>query len=431
LNSYEVRRFVSTFNVMFESMGLGSKDAANMSKGLTQLAYDMASFYNLKPAEAFQKITAGITGEIEPLKRLGILINETTVKAKAQTLGLVKEKEALTDLQKLYVRYKLIMEQTAKAQGDLERTGGSLTNQLRRAKSQLTELAIEIGKHLIPETTKAIKAFNKYLTENRAVIIAWGKRVYTTIGFAKDTMWSFISYIRTDWRQALGDALRLAASPFIAFGKSIVAIMSKVGNDMYNALVEPLMAAQKWLLKVGPKKPLRTLSAPATPQDAARRTEPWFDLKKKSVPSWGEVGTDITQIWKSELKGAWGKIGKGLTDSWDKNWTDYMTKLAAITEEAMKAIKSGALAKIPGVGAPGGGGAAPAGKTDAGKVGFVGLREAWKAMASGLEQKSLLIEQKKTKVAINNLEQSNHKDNERMFRLLEVRPFGSVGTVGA
>jgi hypothetical protein len=70
LNQYEVRRNVATFNVMFESMGTGAEKANAMAKGLTQLAYDMASFYNLRPEEAFQKLQAGITGEVEPLKRL-------------------------------------------------------------------------------------------------------------------------------------------------------------------------------------------------------------------------------------------------------------------------------------------------------------------------------------------------------------------------
>ena len=76
LNAVEVRKSVGTFNVMFNSMGLGETQARDMSQGMTELAQDMASFYNLDPTEAFQKLSAGITGEAEPLKRLGILIDE-------------------------------------------------------------------------------------------------------------------------------------------------------------------------------------------------------------------------------------------------------------------------------------------------------------------------------------------------------------------
>ena len=80
INRFESQKLIGVFNVMLKSLGQNEQAAYDMSKGLTELGYDMASFFNLKPAEAFQKLQAGITGEAEPLKRLGILISETTVK---------------------------------------------------------------------------------------------------------------------------------------------------------------------------------------------------------------------------------------------------------------------------------------------------------------------------------------------------------------
>jgi hypothetical protein len=67
LNAYELRKNVGVFNTMFRSMGLGEQEAYNMSTGLTELANDMASFYNLDTEDAFTKLRAGITGETEPL----------------------------------------------------------------------------------------------------------------------------------------------------------------------------------------------------------------------------------------------------------------------------------------------------------------------------------------------------------------------------
>ena len=67
LNAYNVRKNVSTYNSMLTSMGLTSNESLKMSQGLTQLSYDMASFYNLQPEEAFDKLKAGIAGESEPL----------------------------------------------------------------------------------------------------------------------------------------------------------------------------------------------------------------------------------------------------------------------------------------------------------------------------------------------------------------------------
>jgi len=150
LNQYELRKNVATFNVMFTAMGINTDKAYELSKGLTQLAYDMASFYNLKPEEAFLKLTSGITGEMEPLKRLGILVDEDTVKHYAYKTSIAKVGEALTQQEKVYARYGTIMEQTIKAQGDLARTMDSPANQIRLLKSRTEELQTTLGMAFLP-----------------------------------------------------------------------------------------------------------------------------------------------------------------------------------------------------------------------------------------------------------------------------------------
>ena len=156
MNQYEIRKNVATFNVMLESMGLGTDAAFDMAKGLTQLSYDMASFYNLKPDEAFQKLQSGISGEIEPLKRLGIIVNETAIKTWALTHGVIGQGEELTESQKILARYNVIIEATSKAQGDMARTLDSPSNKLRSLKSQAQEMAIELGQRMIPVFDKVM-----------------------------------------------------------------------------------------------------------------------------------------------------------------------------------------------------------------------------------------------------------------------------------
>ena len=145
LNAVEVRKSVGTFNVMFNSMDIGASQSQEMAQGLTELAQDMASFYNLDPTEAFQKLSAGITGEAEPLKRLGILIDENTISQYAMKAGISKTGKEMTQQQKVLARYGAIMEQTEKAQGDLARTMDSPTNQLRRMSAQVDAAKIALG----------------------------------------------------------------------------------------------------------------------------------------------------------------------------------------------------------------------------------------------------------------------------------------------
>ncbi len=170
VNEYELRRNSATLFTMFESMGLAKQGAFDMSTGLTQLSLDMASFYNLRPDEAFDKLRAGIVGESEPLKRLGILIDETTVKTAAYTAGIAKQGAELTQQQKVQARFIAIMEQTAKAQGDLARTADSPTNALRSFRQMVGELSVELGTALLPVVSDALRLLTSFLPHVEAAV---------------------------------------------------------------------------------------------------------------------------------------------------------------------------------------------------------------------------------------------------------------------
>ena len=157
LNEYELRKNVGTFNVMFTAMGIGAEKAFELSRGLTQLAYDMASFYNLRPEEAFDKLRAGITGETEPLKRLGILVDEATTKTYAYKTGIAETGAQLTQQEKILARYAAITAQTSVAQGDLARTMESPANQLRVLKSTTEEAKTTFGMAFLPTLSLVMK----------------------------------------------------------------------------------------------------------------------------------------------------------------------------------------------------------------------------------------------------------------------------------
>jgi len=181
LNQYEIRKTIGTFNVMLNSMGIAEEAAFDMSKALTQLSYDMASFYNLRPDEAFLKIQSAISGEIEPLKRLGIIVNETTIKNWALTNGLLKQGEQLTENQKILARFNVIMEQTKKAQGDLERTSDSLTNLLRRLRSMISELAVNLGNALLPKVASITKKIASLIIKINEWVLSHQKLAFSII----------------------------------------------------------------------------------------------------------------------------------------------------------------------------------------------------------------------------------------------------------
>lgn len=150
LNAYELRRNSGMFYVMADAMGLTEEASFDMSTNLTELAADMASFYNIDIDTAIEKLRGGITGEAEGLKQFGIIVNETTTEAYALRTGIIKQGEAMTEQQKVTARYGLIMEATEKAQGDLARTMDSPSNKIRIQKERIKELGIELGTKLMP-----------------------------------------------------------------------------------------------------------------------------------------------------------------------------------------------------------------------------------------------------------------------------------------
>lgn len=167
LSATEMRKSVGTIYNMTTSMGLAEDNALKMSKGVTLLANDMASFYNLSTTEAFDKINAGLTGETEPLKRLGILVDDNTIKQVAYQQGIAQTGTELTQQQKVLARYVAILQQTGNAQGDLARTLDSPANQLRQLKSQVQNLGIAFGNFFMPilqAVIPYITAFTKVVT---------------------------------------------------------------------------------------------------------------------------------------------------------------------------------------------------------------------------------------------------------------------------
>lgn len=172
LNAFEIRKTTGTLFTMLESMGLGRDAAFDMAKSLVMLSYDMASFRNLKPEEAFEKLRAGIVGETEPLKALGVLVDENTIKTVAYTKGIAQQGAELTQQQKVLARFAAIMQQTKKDQGDLARTIESPTNQLRIMREQVKQASQEFGMALLPAVTEVIRA-SKPLVQGLRDAVKW------------------------------------------------------------------------------------------------------------------------------------------------------------------------------------------------------------------------------------------------------------------
>lgn len=142
--------YMATIQSLGTSFGLASDKAYVLSKNLTQLAYDEGSYWNKGVAETFTAMSSAISGEIEPIRRLGVDLSQARLQQELLALGFNKQVSSLSQADKAVLRYIAIMKQTANVQGNLAQTIQSPANQIKILKAQLDMLAKSVGSLLYP-----------------------------------------------------------------------------------------------------------------------------------------------------------------------------------------------------------------------------------------------------------------------------------------
>jgi hypothetical protein len=166
LSQLEAKGMTGTMGAMLKSMGLTSEQTLTMSEGLVGLAGDFSSFYNLSHDEAWEKIRAGIAGETEPLKQLGINMSVANLNAYALAQGISKPYEKMSQSEQTILRYNYLMSVTKDAQGDFAKTSSSWANQTRIAQLNIENLASGLGTKLLPSLGNVLQIFNKVAEES-------------------------------------------------------------------------------------------------------------------------------------------------------------------------------------------------------------------------------------------------------------------------
>ena len=141
---------IATIQSLATSFGLASDKAYILSKNLTQLAYDESSYWNKDTATTFTAIASAISGELEPIRRLGVDLSQARLQQELLALGFNKQVSSLSQADKAVLRYIAIMKQTANVQGNLAQTISSPANMVRILKSEISQLAKAVGQLLYP-----------------------------------------------------------------------------------------------------------------------------------------------------------------------------------------------------------------------------------------------------------------------------------------
>lgn len=158
----QITEFLASNQDLFVPLGFDSDSAESLSKQVTGLAVDLASFNNKADADVMNDLQAALTGSGEVMKKYGVILSQAAVDQELVRKGM--DPKAATEAQKAQARLNIIMAGTTAAQGDAVRTGGSFTNTMKALTANASDLSVVLGEHLIPPATYVFGLFNRAAT---------------------------------------------------------------------------------------------------------------------------------------------------------------------------------------------------------------------------------------------------------------------------
>lgn len=309
LTELSAKQFASTFGAILNGMNITGEQAMRMSEQVAQLAGDMASFYNLEHQEAFDKIRAGLLGETEPLKSLGIVMSETNLATFALQEGLSKTYREMSESEKVVLRYNYLVNQTSLAHGDFAKTSDSFANSQKLLNNVIDDLGKTLAEGFLPQLTEFSNTIAKVLTNLKPVVDLIG----TLIGGALQTIFNMLKPMID-----LLNAILMVLKPILEFINTIVQsvidgikfITDGVGN-VINLFAEKMGIVQK-----------------QTKETAEYTTE---TIKEETDEALGYV-TTATERWVKEQTDAY---RKQLEERYGNTMADYV-KIEKLVEQFEK-----------------------------------------------------------------------------------------------
>jgi hypothetical protein len=335
----EIQTHMSGLQDVFVPLGYARDDAMNLSKAVTQLAVDVASFSNAADADVIRDFTSAMVGNHETVRKYGIIISEARLEQEAYEQGLGKTYRQLSDLEKATLRFRIIQESSADAMGDAVRTADSYANQTKRLKANIAELGVELGDRLLPAASRALRGLNAWFQDNRSAINRWANDFEEGIGIVTDAM------DRLHEKAFKQSSLR---TMFEGFGprtqESILrAYESQTGQTFgYKDVVVPGMmggwAGKVWQDPTDPEYARRLIESYAR-QQRKRMQQETANMPQTAPAGEGASALDVRTLLASAGKadvGVWRRLGDAML--WPgEQLVRLNERLATYSEQAKKA----------------------------------------------------------------------------------------------
>lgn len=184
LSELSAKQMAGTFKAMANGMQVADDTGTEMAKTLTELAADMASFYNVSVDVAQTALNSVFTGETESLKKFGVVMTEANLNAYALANGLEEISNDMSQSEKVALRYQYVLQSLSTASGDFARTSDSLANQTRLAQERFKELTASLVEELLPVAADFLGWLNDLMKGFNDLDESQKKTILTVLGFA-------------------------------------------------------------------------------------------------------------------------------------------------------------------------------------------------------------------------------------------------------
>lgn len=331
---YELREMAGTLGAVLNPMMDQNKEAvAGMSTELAELAVDLGSFYNAAEPDVLIALRSAVTGEAEPMKRFGVVMNVAALEAFALEKGVTKSFKSMSIAEKTQLRYNFLMEKTSDAQGDAIKTSDGWANATKRVQGRLRDMATDIGRELMPGLERTLDGIGNIID----TLEPWGKalgRVGKSVIDFSGWLFRLIGNMSTTSKIILGSiavlykwrtAIKILTSPFTKWLAIISAAMLIIedftvwldgGNSALGKLLQKLKEWTGIDFDSGLRSfidALNILSADPEPFD------------------WGMYWEEVTKV----LKDYW-----GLVADWYREWWNDITSWAGEKIDTIKGFFS-------------------------------------------------------------------------------------------
>lgn len=313
LSQQKALDMVSTFGAMGQSAGLTQQENVKWSQSLIQLGSDWASFYNLNPTDALGAIQSAVAGQYEPLRRMGIVINQTSVEQQAMKMGLMEEGGVLSDAARYQALYAIMVDKSAAAQGDFARTADGVANQTRIVRAQFENAAATLGTQLLPIATQFLGWISKAITWFQALNPQQQKWIMIILGIvaAAGPLLIIVGSLITAFGVIAGVIGAISTPILIVIG--VIVLLGAAAYGLYLAWQNNFMGIQQvvqWVLTY--------------------------------------IST-IVKAWQAAFHGDWYQFGALIRQAWDMVWkmlSTAVTNAGSSIKSAVSTLITNAIAKF-------------------------------------------------------------------------------------